>query len=65
MAPYYHRFKAAAYLSVVADHLHPFMATACRMMHHLTELRSSQTSLLGVIVKWLVSVYISSNSSTT
>ncbi len=41
-----HRLNATAYLSIVADHVHPFMttvypssdATSSRIMHHVTKL---------------------------
>ncbi len=48
-----HRLKATDYLSIVADHVHPFMttvhpssdATSSRIMHHVTKLKSSQTEM--------------------
>ncbi len=49
-------FNAAAYLSFVADHVHPFMttvypssdATSSRIKHHVTKLKSSQTGFLNM-----------------
>ena len=43
--------NCTAYLTIVADHVHPFMTTLChllmatpsRIMHHVTKLKSSQT----------------------
>ncbi len=51
-----HCLNATAYLSIVADHVHPFittvyhllMATSSRIMHHVTKLKSSQTSFLNM-----------------
>ncbi len=57
-----HRFNAVAYLSIVADHVHPFMttvhllmATSSRIMHHVTKLKSSQTGFLNMIISSLYS----------
>ncbi len=46
LVPIEHRLNATAYLSIVADHVHPFMttvypssdATSSRIMHHVTKL---------------------------
>ncbi len=54
-----HRLNATAYLSIVADHVHPFMttvhpssdATSSRIMHHVTKLKSSQIGFLNM--KWV------------
>ncbi len=53
LVPIEHRLNTTAYLSIVADHVHPFMttvyhllmATSSRIMHHVTKLKSSQTGL--------------------
>ncbi len=53
LVPIEHRLNATAYLSIVADHVHPFMttvypssdATSSRIMHHVTKLKSSQTGV--------------------
>ncbi len=57
-----HRLNTTAYLSIVADHVHPFMttvypssdATSSRIMHHVTKLKSSQT---GFLKKTMSSLY--------
>ncbi len=57
-----HRLNATAYLSIVADHVHPFMttvypssdATSSRIMHHVTKLKSSQTGFLNMT---MISLY--------
>uniref|UniRef100_A0A9J8C660 Transposable element Tc1 transposase n=1 Tax=Cyprinus carpio carpio TaxID=630221 RepID=A0A9J8C660_CYPCA len=49
LVPIEHRLNATAYLSIVADHVLPFMttvdhllmATSSRIMHHVTKLKSS------------------------
>jgi len=45
----WHCLNAMAYLSIVSDHVHPFMATThplmatpSRIMHHVTKLKSFQ-----------------------
>jgi len=51
LVPIEHRLNTTAYLSIVADHVHPFMTTvnhllmdtSGRISHHVTKLRSSQT----------------------
>ncbi len=58
-----HRLNATAYLSIVADHVHPFMttvypssdATSSRIMHHVTKLKSSQTGFLNMTMSSLYS----------
>ncbi len=57
------RLNATAYLSIVADHVHPFMttmylssdATSSRIMHHVTKLKSSQTGFLNMTMSSLYS----------
>ncbi len=52
---------ATAYLSIVADHVHPFMTTvyhllmitSSRIMHHVTKLKSSQTGFLNMTMSSL------------
>ncbi len=61
LVPIEHRLKATAYLSIVADHVHPFMttvypssdATSSRIMHHVTKLKSSQTGFLNMTMSSL------------
>ncbi len=56
-------FKRTAYLSIIADHVHPFMttvypssdATSSRIMHHVTKLKSSQTGFLNMTMSSLYS----------
>ncbi len=53
-----HRLNATVYLSIVADHVHPFMttssdATSSRIMHHVTQLKSSQTVFLNITLSSL------------
>ncbi len=51
LVPIEHHLNATAYLSIVSDHVHPFMttvypssdATSSRIMHLVTKLKSSQT----------------------
>ncbi len=59
-----HRLNATAYLSIVADHVHPFMttvyshllmATSSRIMHNVTKLKSSQTGFLNMKMSSLYS----------
>ncbi len=58
-----HRLNATVYLSIVADHVHPFMttvyhllmATSTRIMHHVTKLKSSQTGFLNMTMSSLYS----------
>ncbi len=61
--PIKHSLNAAAYLSIVTDHAHPFMttvypssdATSSRIMHHVTKLKSSQTGFLDMTMSSLYS----------
>ncbi len=63
VVPIEHRLNATAYLSIVADHVHPFMttvyhllmATSSRIMHHVTKLKSSQTGFLTMTMSSLYS----------
>ncbi len=63
LAPIEHHLNAAAYLSIVADHVHPFMTTvypssdaiSSRIMHHVTKLKSSQTGFLNMTMSSLYS----------
>ncbi len=56
LVPIEHRLNVTGYLSIVADHVHPFMttvypssdATFCRIVHHVTKLKSSQTGFLNM-----------------
>ncbi len=61
--PTEHRLNATAYLSIVANYVHPFMttvypssdATSSRIMHHATKLKSSQTGFLNMKMSSLYS----------
>ncbi len=60
LVPIEHRLNATVYLSIVADHVHPFMttvyllmATSSRIMHHVTKLKSSQTGFLNMTMSSL------------
>ncbi len=63
LVPIEHRLNASAYLSIVADHVHPFRttvypssdATSSRIMHHVTKLKSSQTGFLNMTMSSLYS----------
>ncbi len=63
LVPIEHRLNTTAYLSIVADHVHPFMttvytssdATSSRIMQHVTKLKSSQTGFLNVKMSSLYS----------
>ncbi len=63
LVPIEHRLNATAYLSMVADHVHPFMttvypssdATSSRIMHDVTKLKSSQTGFLNMTMSSLYS----------
>ncbi len=69
LVPIEHRLNATAFLSIVADHVHPFMttvytssdATSSRIMHHVTELRSSQTGFLNMTMSSLYSIGLHSH----
>ncbi len=63
LVPIEHRLNVTAYLSIVADHVHPFMttvhhllmATSSRIMYHVTKLKSSQTGFLNMTMSSLYS----------
>ncbi len=63
LVPIKHCLNATAYLSIVADHVHPFMTTcthllmntSSRIMHHVTKLQSSQTGFLNMTMSSLYS----------
>ncbi len=63
LVPIEHRLNTKDYLSIVADHVHPFMttvnlssdATSSRIMHHVTKLNSSQTGFLNMKMSLLYS----------
>ncbi len=62
--PIKHRLNTTAYLSIVADHVPPFMTTVYphllmvtsgRIMHHVTKFKSSQTGFLNMTMSSLYS----------
>ncbi len=63
LVPIEHRLNATAYLSIVADYVHPLittvyhllMAISSRIMHHVTKLKSSQTVFLNMTMSSLYS----------
>ncbi len=63
LVPTEHCLNATVYLSIVADHVHPFMttvypssdATSSRIMHHVTKINSSQTGLLNTTMSSIYS----------
>ncbi len=63
LVPIEHSLNTTAYLSIIADHVHPFMttvytssdATSSRIMHHVTKLKSSQTGFLNMTMTSLYS----------
>ena len=63
LVPIEHRVYATAYLSIVADHVHPFMttvyhllmATSSRITRHVIERESSQTGFLNMTMSSLYS----------
>ncbi len=63
LAPIEHSLNATVYLSIVADHVHPFITTVypssngyfSRIMHHVTKLKSSQTGFLNMTTSSLYS----------
>ncbi len=63
LVPFEHRLNTTAYLSIVADHVHPFMttvypssdATSSSIMHHVTNLKSSPTGFLNMTMNSLYS----------
>ncbi len=69
LVPIEHCLNTTAYLSIVADHVHPFMstvypssdATSSRIMHHVTKLKSSQTGFLNMTMSSLYSNSLRSN----
>ncbi len=64
LVPIEHYLNSTAYLSIVADHDHPFIttvypssdATSSRIMHHVTKLKSSQTGFLNMSMSSLYSM---------
>ncbi len=63
IVPIEYNLNTTAYLSVVADHVHPFMttvhpssdATSSRIMHRVTKLKSSQTGFWNMTMSSLYS----------
>ncbi len=63
LVPIEYRLNATAYLSIVTDHVHPFMTTvypssdaiSSWIMHHVTKLKSSQTGFLNMTMSSLYS----------
>ncbi len=63
LVPIEQRLNTTAYLSIVADHVHPFMTTvyhllmasSSRIMHHVTKFKSSQTGFLNMTMSSLYS----------
>ncbi len=64
LVPIEHCLNTTSYLSIVADHVHPFMTTvysssdeytSSRIMHHVTKLKSSQTGFLKMTMSSLYS----------
>ncbi len=61
LVPIEYCLNVTIYLSIVADHVHPFMttvysssdATSSRIMHHVTKLKSSQTGFLNMTMSSL------------
>jgi len=58
--PIGHHLNATAYLSIVYDHVHPFMATihplmatSSRIMHHVTKLESFKIGFLNMTMSSL------------
>ncbi len=51
LLPIEHCLNATAYLSIVADHVHPFMTT----VYNVTQLKSSQTGFLNMTMSSLYS----------
>ncbi len=55
-----HRLNATVYLSIVADHVHPFMTTVYHLLMYfqqdnVTKLKSSQTGFLNMTMSSLYS----------
>ncbi len=63
LVPIEHCLNATAYLSIVADHVRPFITTvypssdvtSSSIMHHVTKLKSSQTGFLNMTMSSLYS----------
>ncbi len=63
LVPIEYRLNATVYLSIAADHVHPFMTTvyhllmttSSRIKHHVTKLKSSQTGFLNMTMSSLYS----------
>ncbi len=61
LVPIEHHLNATAYLSIVADHVHPFMTTVYPssdgyfQQDNVTKLKSSQTSFLNMTMSSLYS----------
>ncbi len=60
LVPIEHRLNATAYLSIVADHVHPFMTTVYHLLMYfqqdnVTKLKSSQTGFLNMTMSSLYS----------
>jgi len=59
LVPIGHCLNATAYLSIVSDHVHPFMAlyplmaTSSRIMHHVTKLEPFQIGFLNMTMSSL------------
>ncbi len=61
LVPIEHCLNTAAYRSIVADHVHPFIttvypssdATSSGIMHHVTKLKSSQIGFLNMTMSSL------------
>ncbi len=61
LVPIEHRLNTTVYLSIVVDHVHPFMttvytssdATSSKIMHHVTKLKSSPTGFLNMTMSSL------------
>jgi len=60
LVPIGHRLNSTAYLSIVSDHVHPFMATmypssdtSSRILHNVTNLESFQIGFLNMTMSSL------------
>ncbi len=63
LVPIEQYLNTTAYLSIVADHVHPFMTSVypssdgySRIIHHVTKLKLSQTGFLNIIMGSLYSM---------
>ncbi len=63
LVPIEHYLNTTAYLSIVTDHVHPFMTSVypssdgySRIIHHVTKLKSSQTGFLNITMGSLYSM---------